>query len=110
MTIRERLADLTIRWNEARLLALQLKGERNSLRCENEDGDENCPGGEPCWKIVTGWNSEDGEPIRPPLDEWCENCQKREKIHKKLKPVASTRGALMRAMQRCAARARGEQP
>ena len=100
-----------VAWVAARHAAVRLKAQRNAMRCRVEDRDEpetGWHGTTPCFKVtVVLHDDDDRDYCRPPVSEWCDQCQQRQDIHDAYRIVAKAAGITNRALQaKCRAQIR----
>jgi hypothetical protein len=107
IAVRLELSSAAIRWNRSRIFALRLRDARGDCQCGVEEADDPLiavSNGTPaCWKRYV--DRYDGDPARLEESKWCPTCRRRQRIHEAFRAAMRTRGARMRAMQRCAFKA-----
>ena len=99
------VAEAAIAWDQARREAARLRHDRASLKCEheaeaeyNEHGYVTADAVPACWRHT--WQDQHGRDCRPPMDEWCEPCRERQRVHVEYTKAVAKRQGLMRGLQR----------
>ena len=103
----DEIAAAAVKWNTLRQQAVALRDERNGYTCDNEPEQILHEGvmhtervQDPCWKALY---PPDGE--LAPLEDWCEPCKARDKIHREYRVAVGLRAGAIRSLQRLCAKA-----
>ena len=103
----DEIAAAAVKWNTLRQQAVALRDERNGYTCDyapeqilHEGVMHIARGPGPCW---TERLPPEGE--LAPLEDWCESCKARDKIHREYRAVVGCRAGAIRSLQRLCAKA-----
>ena len=107
LDLADKIAAAAVKWDTLRQQAVALRDERNGYTCDNEPEQILHEGvmhtervQDPCWKALY---PPDGE--LAPLEDWCEPCKARDKIHREYRVAVGLRAGAIRSLQRLCAKA-----